>query len=255
MNPVIGYIGILPVNSYFFFTLIGSVSGFIILYINTGNLGKNTRLKTFLLAALCFITTMTGARAGAVLESCILRGSPPQGPLLSFFGENSIWGGLLFGSACLFPLARLLKLKVMETFDLYIISASLGAMFVRLGCFFNGCCFGIPCPEKTAGVFFPSFSPAGEIFPNTYLYPVQIYESLAWLVIFVYTGFLKRKKHFHGQLIITAGIMYSLFRFFIEFYRFHETKMFLSAAQVYSIFSFSAGVILFFYLRKTRKTA
>jgi phosphatidylglycerol---prolipoprotein diacylglyceryl transferase len=251
MYPLLCYIGSQPVWTSNFMSIAGIIMGFAVLYINTIKIPVKTRAGIFLLAAVIFIPFLLGAKAWAVIEYMLLQEPVNFKTIFSIYGPYSIWGGLFLAVLTLFPAAAFFKVNSWDTADLLAISGSFGGVIAKLGCFLNGCCFGIPCAAGSAGAVFAAQSPAAAVFPDTALYPVQLYEALAWLAIFIVISLLKNKKPFSGSLLIISGIVYSLFRFFMEFYRYHETKAFISFAQIWSVLVFTSGIALFIVLLKT----
>jgi phosphatidylglycerol---prolipoprotein diacylglyceryl transferase len=62
----------------------------------------------------------------------------------------------------------------------------------------------------------PMYGPEGGAL---YLHPTQLIESFTMLAVFGLLVWLHRRKKFDGQVLIAYGIIYSIFRFLIEFIR------------------------------------
>ena len=62
----------------------------------------------------------------------------------------------------------------------------------------------------------PMYGPSNE---DLYLHPTQLIESFTMLAVFAFLFWLHRRKKFDGQILIAYGIIYSIFRFSIEFIR------------------------------------
>jgi len=90
----------------------------------------------------------------------------------------------------------------------------LGHATGRVGCFCAGCCHGIPTTSHL-GVIFPH-GHAHEVFPNTSIYPTQLFESFFLFFLFI---LLTRNKGLKNKEIQTYLIGYGIFRFAIEFIR------------------------------------
>lgn len=156
-------------------------------------------------------------------------------------GGLVFYGGLLGAAIGLFLMARSRQLNVFRLGDVVAAPLALGIAIGRLGCFLNGCCYGIPA-EAPWGINF---------FGNARYLPTQLIE-MAWaLVMFAVIFFwLERKVEFKsdGSLFIVFLALYSFGRFFIEFIRFSTWKLFnvLSFAQLISlaIFAVSAYLII-----------
>jgi phosphatidylglycerol:prolipoprotein diacylglycerol transferase len=242
------FIGTAVFSSYWVFITIGILSGFAVLIFNTSGVLKNERKKLFLLALIIFIPFIIGAALPKLIEILALKNNTCNGKT-----GFSLWPGIIFATAAAFPACRLIKLNVWLAADLFAISIAIGGFFAKLGCFFNGCCFGKVCPENySLGTFFSIYSPAGYTFPDKMLYPVQFFSSVSWLVIFVLLILRNKKKHFTGELILLMAIFYSITNFIIEYYRYHLIEHFFSQSQLFSITVFLSA--LFLYCYKAKKT-
>ncbi len=253
MYPVLAYIGGFEIKSYYVFNALGIIAGFLTLFLNLKHSSAVKRRNTITLAAFIFIPFILGSKIGFVLDSIIMR-LPVHVSDFYLNSGFSLWWGMAFSIAASLPAVKMLKLDIWESADLLALPISIGAVFVRLACLLNGCCFGRPCPADIPAAFFADNSPAGSVFPGKALYPVQLYEAAAWLGIFLTLNFLKNKKLFHGELILIMLIIYSAARFFIELFRYHETVSVLSNAQVWCIICFAASVFFFFrFIKETHK--
>jgi phosphatidylglycerol:prolipoprotein diacylglycerol transferase len=145
----------------------------------------------------------------------------------------------------------------------------LGQAFGRQGCFAAGCCWG-RSTDWFWGVHFtekgheytgvPVYGPdASELF----LHPTQLIESFTMLAVFGLLVWLHRTKKFDGQVLIAYGIIYSIFRFSIEFIRddprgdlFGLTSSTgLSTSQLVSlVVAISSIVFMVMRLRRTTET-
>ena len=123
---------------------------------------------------------------------------------------------------------------------------ALGQAIGRIGCFLAGCCYGAPT-DSACGVVFPanvgSSAPAG--IP---LIPTQLFESAFCLILsgFLVYVFLREKRV--GTSLGVYCILYSLWRFIIEFFRSDDrgTVGTLSTSQFICIFIFLTGFILLY---------
>jgi len=157
---------------------------------------------------------------------------------LSFHG--GFIGGILFG----FFYVRKNKLNFYEILDTCAPSIPLAQAIGRIGCFLRGCCYGI----ETA-------LPWGIQYMGQIRHPTQLYSSLALLIIFIFLSKQKYKKNFNGALFLTYIIIYSVFRFFIEFIRAEPRILFsLTGAQITSIILSAISLFLFLKFRKLFKT-
>lgn len=183
----------------------------------------------------------------------------PFGPGHVFYG--GLFGGILAGA--LTTMANYPKdwKKFKLTADAAAIVVANGLWLTRIGCFFEGCCFGRP--SDLFGVSFPQGSRTmfmlyqidpdhTSLFTETQpLIPTQLIHStfnliiLGILVKLMFTG----KPKNPGNIAAIFLILYSITRFLIEFLR-YDTRgsfLFFSTSQWISIFVLFAGFELYKY--------
>jgi phosphatidylglycerol---prolipoprotein diacylglyceryl transferase len=166
------------------------------------------------------------------------------------------YGGFILAVIVGVAMARRHKLPVWRVADCAAPGIALGQSIGRMGCFAAGCCYG----KQTASLF-------GVTFTNPYshetvgvplmvsLHPVQIYESLASLILFFILWEWIKRKQFDGQVFILYLVLYSCTRFVIEFFRGDVERGFvlgglLSTSQSISLMLIIAAAVLFFYLKR-----
>jgi phosphatidylglycerol:prolipoprotein diacylglycerol transferase len=184
---------------------------------------------------------------------------------LDFLRSGGVfYGGLIGGFLAVAFIITYNKLDFWKVADAFAPAVALGQAFGRQGCFAAGCCWGKPT-KLFFGVHFtelgheytgvPIFGPAGE---PLYLFPTQLIESFFMLAVFGSLYFLHKKKRFDGEIIALYGIIYSVFRFSIEFVRDDPRgELFglndltgLSTSQIVSIIVATASVIFYIYNRR-----
>ncbi|OGC89958.1 MAG: prolipoprotein diacylglyceryl transferase [candidate division Zixibacteria bacterium RBG_16_53_22] len=136
----------------------------------------------------------------------------------------SMMGGVVLAIIAAFLFFMIKRMSPWPVCDVMMPMFALGIGITRIGCFLNGCCFGLPT-HSPLGVIFPSDSLAGYVFPDTPLIPTQIYEAIAGFVILFIVLWSERFKKFDGHSFwITLGL-YGAWRFSIDFYRYYEDSM------------------------------
>lgn len=127
------------------------------------------------------------------------------------------------------------KLKLRFVLDLVSPYLALGQAIGRIGCFFNGCCYGKPV---SWGIYFPSY--------EARLHPTQLYETAALLAIFIILTYARNLKHRPGFIFILYLLLASVERFVVEFYRADHAVLYLgfSLAQYITLGIFVFGLIL-----------
>lgn len=124
------------------------------------------------------------------------------------------YGGFIAASITAVAYTTIKKLPFFRVADVFAPSIALGHAFGRMGCFFNGCCYGKPCSLPWAVTFPPPHVMAG--IP---VHPTEIYEALGNLAIFAGLSALYRHKRADGQIWWLYILCYGILRFAVEFFR------------------------------------
>jgi phosphatidylglycerol---prolipoprotein diacylglyceryl transferase len=168
---------------------------------------------------------------------------------------GDFYGGFLgaLGAALLF-FARRPEIPRWRMADLCAPAIALGQAIGRIGCFMAGDDFGKPAQAPWAVIFHdPEAAEIGGAPLGVPLHPVQIYESLICLGLFLFLVWLARRKRFNGQIILIYSIMYAVMRFLLEYLRGDADRGFvfgglLSTSQLIAVLIVLVCVPLF-YLR------
>lgn len=188
------------------------------------------RIRTALhYVILVVIAGFVGARLFWILEHFQFIREYPQ-ELLNFGqGGLSWYGGLLFGFLIGFVCHKIGKLSLKVTLDILAPGIALGLFFARIGCFLKGCCFGVPTNVPWA-VTFPTGSPASIVYwEDVKVHPTQLYASFAALMSFFILLAIERRIRLklQGLIFFSFLILYGLWRFIIEFFRYHDPNLYL----------------------------
>lgn len=166
---------------------------------------------------------------------------PPRDCLaaLKFWhGGLTFYGGLLVAVPLGLWYSRRKRLGAWRTADLVAPLLLLGMFFGRLGCFFNGCCYGA-ATGSWLGVRMP-----GHIAP---VHPTQLYEAAGVLVLWLVLAYvITPQKRMHGEVFAWFLVLYGVMRVVIELYRADPRGALgpLSTSQIISIPLIGAGVWL-----------
>jgi phosphatidylglycerol:prolipoprotein diacylglycerol transferase len=188
------------------------------------------------ISLLILVGTIIGARLFHIFENLGFYFSHPAQILALTEGGMTSYGGIFL--AILFTWLYIRKQKELtfaKILDLYAPYVALALAIGRIGCFLNWCCYGqassMPWAIKVSGDFAR--------------HPTQIYESIAYLITFFILMKLKRvKEEVHsraetrgkkfrgfemnygkgiaeqkGFIFLSFLILYSVFRFLIDFMR------------------------------------
>ena len=122
-------------------------------------------------------------------------------------------------------LVRRWKLPPWKVLDAGAPALALGTAVGRLGCFFNGCCYGRPT-EGLFGLVFPSGSLAGSAFPGIPIHPTQLYMVVDNLLIVAILLLVDRRwGRFDGTVIGAYLVATGSFRAWEDLFRYYESSM------------------------------
>ncbi len=181
-------------------------------------------------------------------------------------GQIGIAGLTMLGGVILCFISSIVYLKVkklpfLKIADIVIPSVALGIFITRIGCYLNGCCYGLPCHGPLC-VTFPLDSPAGYMFPDQAIIPAQLYSSLYGLIMLGLLLFFERKQKYDGFLMYLFFIFYGISRFTVDLFRYYESSMVIltiggkgiSLNQGISFSFIILGLVLILYFNnKTKK--
>lgn len=159
-------------------------------------------------------------------------------------GGLAIHGGLIGGILTGFIYAKVKKLDFFKTADAVMVGMPLAQAIGRWGNFING--------EAHGG---PTSLPWGIMVDGVKVHPTFLYESIWDFGIFLFIMFyMRKKKTYEGEVIVSYITLYSIGRFFIEGLR-TDSLMFgpIRMAQFVSLVGIVGGLVLHFYLKNRAK--
>ena len=152
-------------------------------------------------------------------------------------GGLVFYGGLLLALPTAFWYMHRYRLDTWTVADIFAPSIAIGHAIGRLGCLSAGCCYGRPVEGLLWAVTFRHPESLARI--GIPLHPVQLYESIGELAIFLILIMLRKRGPFRGRLFWTYIMLYSVLRFAVEFFRGDEARGFIlpgiSVAQAISV--------------------
>ncbi len=169
------------------------------------------------------VLAIVGARALFVVTHWADYASDPLAILRLWEGGLILYGGYVFAIAGGILYLRRRGIRVWRVGDAAAPSMALGIGIGRLGCFMNGCCFGLPTTLPW-GVHFPAESVPSFVFPGVPLHPAQLYLSLAGLGIFFWLLAADRKPRFEGWLFWTYLAIDAALRYVLDFSRYYDSS-------------------------------
>jgi len=190
---------------------------------------------------LCLIVLLAGIIGARLLYIAI----DPQTTLRDFFavwdGGLSFHGGVVLAVAAGYAYTKRARLPFWKMADLMAPSAAIAYAFTRIGCFLNGCCYGIP----TSLPWGVSFIEHGVRTPPSH--PTQLYGTFASLLIFFVLTRFEKQNRAPGFVFVAYLGLYGVYRLLVEFVRAGDRWLLgLTPAQWVSILMIAAcGVVLF----------
>jgi phosphatidylglycerol:prolipoprotein diacylglycerol transferase len=180
-------------------------------------------------------------------------------------GGLAYYGGFLFAVAFGVHFVRRNRMPLGRVADLSAPAIAFGLFFGRMGCFFNGCCYGKLTPSRL-GLVFPRGGYAWRAQLDAGLihaadeahavHPTQLYEAIACLAISAILYFVVRpNKRRDGDVWAGLLVLYAIARSVIEAFRDDDRGVFfgghVSTSQLISIPLALAGVALMAYTRRS----
>lgn len=127
----------------------------------------------------------------------------------------SIYGAVFLTPVLIILSARLIKQPWRQIMDMVALSEMTARAFGKLGCVFNGCCWGFECDY---GLY--------NHIHKVNMFPSPIFE-VATMVIIIIIGYLilfKSKRYVPGCLCPVMALLYGATRFFWEFTRYYTLE-------------------------------
>lgn len=142
--------------------------------------------------------------------------------ILAFEGLT-IYGAIIGATLGIWAYSRFSKFRFGYVMDMVAPAVPLAQAVGRVGCLFNGCCYG-DATSLSCGIVYTDHDSAGyhasqNLPEGMGLHPTQVYEIGFLLITFVVMLFLRKRIKSEGMLFLTYISLYSLWRFLIGFMR------------------------------------
>ncbi len=252
MHPILVEFGFFKIFTYGLLV----ATGFLVAILFASSRAQKEGVDPQKILDLCFyvmISALVGARLlYVVVEYKHFLSSPLE--ILKFWkGGLVYYGGLILGVVVSLLYMKRHQMPMWKSADLLAPSIALGQGIGRWGCYFAGCCYGRETDVPWAITFadLQSLAPLG-----ISLHPTQVYLSLNALLIFAFLMWLNKRKTFDGQIFWSYGILYSIGRFTIEYFRGDDrgfaVEQVLSTSQFVGIFILALSVFMLFTLHRKK---
>jgi len=157
-------------------------------------------------------------------------------------GGLVFFGGLAGAVISAWVVVKKRKLSAVKVADLFMIYLPLGQAVGRIGCYLNGCCYGVPT-DSMLGVKFPIDSFVSCHYGASQLvHPAQLYSSAADLFIYMILRVRAQYQKYDGQIVLYYMLLYGGARFLLEYYR-ADNEVIYCGLNMPQLISF--GIILF----------
>ncbi len=266
MHPDFISIGPLTIHVYGLMMALGFVGGLV----NWIWLGKRDGRSSQFCTDLMFwvmLSGILGSRLAYVLENWKTYVAEPLTIIRIDQGGLIFYGGFVASLVALFFFARKHRQPLALLLDFVVTSVPLAHALGRIGCFFNGCCFGCRT-EYPVGIAFPRYSlPWHSQYQRELIdvnalaslpvHPVQLYEAAFNLAVYGLLVVLFRKRLPAGCLAALYLVLYGIGRFTLEVFRGDRGERLavgsLSIGQFVSLLIIFAGCAVFALLLGRRK--
>jgi len=269
MYPVLFEVFGRQIGTYGLFMVLGAVAAWVVVRlllgrgdkVNDKNRINNKDIPLIFLICICggliglFLLRPIMRIPEYVANWELLRQLPFEVLILYIFGEAVFYGGLIGGAIAMFLFCRGFKIPMLPVLDLFAPALAVAHGFGRIGCFFAGCCYGVPVQASNpiAVVFPPSAIGAPTGVP---LFPMQLVEAACLFVLAAVLVVAYKKTAGTGLTICLYGLLYSVLRFVLEFYRGDAGRGvygLFSTSQYISIGLFVVSAVLFCFVVKKRR--
>ena len=243
MHPILFKIGPLSMHSYGFMLALAFLAGILISihYAKKSSVDGQIILD---LAIYLIIAGLFGARLFYVIGQWSYYESNPLEIIMIQKGGLVVLGGLAFSLPVVLWYAKRKNIPRLKLLDIISPGIALGYSIARIGCFLNGCCFGKPT-DLPWGLVYSDFSVAGSYYPGIALHPTQLYAMISMFMVFVILTILWKNRKYDGQIFYWLLILYSVYRFLVEFLRYCPSQYYwfgLTPSQCMVLFLFVFGI-------------
>ena len=141
MHPLLFKIGPFSFFSYGLMVALGFLSGIVLAYFIAKKVNINPE-KIFDVGLFVLVGSIIGARIFYVIFYFRELKSPLD-IFMIWNGGLVFHGGLIFAIIAIYLACRLFNIPLLNMLDVAAPATALGYAFGRIGCFLNGCCYGI----------------------------------------------------------------------------------------------------------------
>jgi phosphatidylglycerol:prolipoprotein diacylglycerol transferase len=248
MRPILFSAGGFELRSYTFMAVVAMLAALAAVRLETRRLGWDVAAATRW-TAYATVVGFIGSHTLYALTRWDLQGAEWWRMLLDV-GHGHVWfGGFLLSWALCQWLARRNHIPSLQMWDVAAFAVLMANPVGRIGCFLNGCCYGIPTTLPWGvSIYSPEIGAVGN------LHPVPLYEFFYQVGVFALLWSLRRRNRHDGQTAARYLILMPTGRFLLEFLRGDTIRGFvwgwLSTSQALALGLIAAGVALYAIQRR-----
>lgn len=158
-------------------------------------------------------------------------------------------GGVIGGLIMLYLYSLIVKKDYKYILILFMPSIPLMYATGKIGCFVAGCCYGIPYD----GIGHIVYHSSEVALLNTNLFPIQIVETIVFLIIFIYVISKYVKNQFSIKLIMIEIIICGVAKFLLDFLRYEHMVKLITSNQIMCLLLIIVSSIYLLKLNKQIK--
>ena len=158
-------------------------------------------------------------------------------------------GGVLGAIIFLLLFAFQFKKDIKEIMNTFMLPIPLMYSISKIGCFIAGCCHGV----EYNGILHITYNYSKIAPNNTNLFPVQIIESIIFLIIFMYFYKKKINKSFSFKTLGYLTIACSISKFLLDYLRYEHINKIITLNQIICLVFVIIGVIIIKGVKNGRK--
>jgi phosphatidylglycerol---prolipoprotein diacylglyceryl transferase len=224
---------IFGLSAYFLSWVVATVCGIGVGYRLTRRAGFPAR-QSLLALVLVAVAILLGSKMLFLVEHTFFPYDDPSPAGAEGFFDAArhgfrIPGGILLMAAAVPFICRALALDTRRFVDAFIPCIGVAVVFIRVGCFLHGCCFGART-DGPFGMIFPAGSrvyeyqllqhevawPATQALP---VVPLQLFFATLGLLMFGFGVYWQRTKRFDGEVWANVYLLFFAGTFVLEFLR------------------------------------
>ena len=244
MDPVFLSIGNFSLRWYGVMAAVGFLVALTLMQFNR-RYAKLSNDQVNNIVMLGMISGVIGARVFYVVQNWSFYRLHPAAIIRIDQGGLVFYGGFILAVAVLiYYIRKICHADTVRVLDITAPALAAAHALGRIGCFFNGCCFGKPADFFWCAAY-PSGSEPFRKYGDIPLHPVQLYEAVLNIFLAVLLFYMVRKCR-RGIVMASYILTYGILRFIDEFFRGDHSDFVkgFTPAQVIGFGMIPLGVIL-----------